>query len=83
MARSTKTQVTIDLQDLERIIRKIVRSDVRKIVREELARTGAGVIEPWMSDPESPLYQDMVELEQEIRAGLRPSPMRREEVYGK
>ncbi|MBI4670941.1 MAG: hypothetical protein HY741_04630 [Chloroflexi bacterium] len=62
MARSTRTQVTLDLQDLEKIIRKIVRHDVRQVVREELARTGIGVTEPWMSDPESPLYQDMQDL---------------------
>ena len=62
MARSTQAAVTIGLNDLEKIIRKVIRRDVRQIVREELARTGAEVIEPWMSDPESPLYQDMQDL---------------------
>jgi len=62
MTRSARTMVTVDLKDLEKIIRRVVRHDVREIVRSELARTGAEVIEPWMSDPESPLYQDMQDL---------------------
>ncbi len=83
MAHSTRTMVTLDLKDLEKIIRKIVRHDVRQIVREELARTGAEVVEPWMSDPESPLYQDMVELGNEMRSGQRPRLLTYEEVFGK
>jgi len=83
MAHSTQTMVTLDIKDLERIIRKIVRHDVRQVVREELARTGAEVVEPWMSDPESPLYQDMVELGNEMRSGQRPRLLTYEEVFGK
>jgi hypothetical protein len=75
--------VTLDIKDLEKIIRKIVRHDVRQVVREELARTGAEVVEPWMSDPESPLYQDMVELGNEMRSGQRPRLLTYEEVFGK
>jgi len=83
MAHSTQTMVTLDIKDLEKIIRKIVRHDVRQVVREELARTGAEVVEPWMSDPESPLYQDMVELGNEMRSGQRPRLLTYEEVFGK
>ncbi|MCI0477978.1 MAG: hypothetical protein L0Y55_17180 [Anaerolineales bacterium] len=83
MAHSTRTMVTLDVRDLEKIIRKIVRRDVRQVVREELARTGAEVIEPWMSDPESPLYQDMLELQNEVRSGRRPKLLTYEEVFGK
>ena len=83
MAHSTRTMVTLDSKDLEKIIRKIVRHDVRQIVREELARTGAEVVEPWMSDPESPLYQDMVDLGNEMRSGQRPRLLTYEEVFGK
>lgn len=70
MTRSTRTMVTIDLQDLEKMIRKIVRHDVRQIVREELARTGAEVVEPWMSDPE-------------MRSSQRPKLLTYDEVFGK
>ena len=83
MTHSTRTMVTLDVRDLEKIIRKIVRHDVRQVVREELARTGAEVVEPWMSDPESPLYQDMVELGNEMRSGQRPRLLTYEEVFGK
>ena len=83
MTRSTRTMVTIDLKDLEKVIRKIVRHDVREIVREELARTGAEVVEPWMSDPESPLYQDMAELAEEIRDGRHSKLLSYKEVFGK
>ncbi|MBI5302444.1 MAG: hypothetical protein HY868_09920 [Chloroflexi bacterium] len=83
MTRSTRTMVTIDLQDLEKMIRKIVRHDVRQIVREELARTGAEVVEPWMSDPESPLYQDMQELAKEMRSSHHPKLLTYDEVFGK
>lgn len=83
MTRSTRTLITIELKDLEKIIRKVVRHDVRQIVREELARTGAEIIEPWMSDPESPLYQDMLELQNELRGGQRPKLLTYEEVFGK
>ena len=83
MTHSTRTMVTLDVRDLEKIIRKIVRHDVRQVVREELARTGAEVVEPWMSDPESPLYQDMLELQNEIRSGRRPKLLTYEEVFGK
>ena len=83
MAHSTRTRVTLDIKDLEKIIRKIVRHDVRQVVREELARTGAEVVEPWMSDPESPLYQDMVELGNEMRSAQRPRLLTYEEVFGK
>jgi hypothetical protein len=81
MAHSTRTMVTLDLKDLEKIIRKIVRHDVRQIVREELARTGAEVVEPWMSDPESPLYQDMQDLLKRKQEG-RLKFYTYEEVFG-
>ncbi len=81
MARSTKSLVTIELQDLKKIIRTIVRQDVRQIVREELARKEAEVIEPWMSDPESPLYQDMQDLLKRSQEG-RLKFHTYEEVYG-
>ncbi len=83
MTRSTHTLVTIDLRDLEKMIRRIVQRDVRQIVREELARTGAEVVEPWMSDPESPLYKDMAELEKEIRSGQRAKLLTYDEVFNK
>ena len=83
MTRSARTMVTVDLKDLEKVIRKVVRHDVREIVREELARTGAEIVEPWMSDPESPLYQDMLEMQNELRSGRRPKLLTYEEVFGK
>ena len=83
MTRSTRTMVTIDLKDLEKVIRRVVRHDVREIVREELARTGAEVVEPWMSDQESPLYQEMTELAKEIQGGRHPKLLTYDEVFGK
>ena len=82
MARSTQTTVTIRVADLEKLIRKIVRRDVRQVVREELARAGAEVVEPWMSDPESPLYQDMDHLAQRKSKG-RLKFHSYDEVFGK
>ena len=73
--------MTISLHDLEKIISKVVRRDVRQIVREELARAGAEIVEPWMSDPESPLYQDMQDLLKRSQAG-RLKFHTYEEVFG-
>jgi len=66
MARSTQTSITISERQLENVIRKIVRQVVREEFRRAL-REQPQVIEKWMSNPESPLYQDMVELRREIR----------------
>lgn len=66
MARSTSGMITVNEKQLEAVIRKIVR----QVVREEFQRAiqqHPEVIEKWMSDPESPLYRDMVELAKDIR----------------
>ena len=68
MAGSTQPTVTISERKLETIIRKVVR----EVVHEELERAlkrKPEVVEAWMSDQESPLYQDMVELREDARAG--------------
>ncbi len=67
MARSTQSNITISEHQLETVIRKIVRQVVREEFRRALKQPE--VVEKWMSNPESPLYQDMLELRREIREG--------------
>ncbi len=46
----------------------MLREVVREVVHEELQKTAAQA-EPWQFDPESPLYQALVELRADMRAG--------------
>lgn len=68
MARSTQPTIKINEHQLETVIRKIVR----QVVREEFQRALAEypeIVEKWMSNPKSPLYQDMLALRREVRTG--------------
>lgn len=80
MARSTHATVTISERQLENVIRRIVR----QVVREEFQRaleTHPELVEKWMSNPKSPLYQDMLALRRDIRAN-RVKLLRDNEVWG-
>ncbi len=80
MVRSAQTMVKISERKLEALLRKIVR----QVVHDELEKTlrrKPELIEPWMSDPESPLYQDMVEIRDDIRSG-RMKLLSGKEVWG-
>ncbi len=81
MARSTEPTITVSERKLKSIIRKVVREVVHEELEKMLERRPE-LVEAWMSDPESPLYQEMVELKQNIRAG-RTKLLTDEEVWGK
>ena len=74
MARMTaRDSITIKKRELKAML--------REVVREELARFVAGA-EEWQLDPESPLYQSLVEIREEAKAG-RIKLLTHEEVWGK
>ncbi|MBI5652484.1 MAG: hypothetical protein HZC40_18860 [Chloroflexi bacterium] len=69
MARTTAAEmIVIKKRELKAMIREILREDVRKIVHDELSKLVIQA-EDWQMDPESPLYQAMVEIRQDIKAG--------------
>lgn len=80
MTRSTQTRMTISERKLEALIRKVVRQVVHEEL-QELAKRQPELIEPWMSDPESPLYQDMQDLLKRKQEG-RLKFYTYEEVFG-
>ena len=80
MTRATQTIITISERKLEALIRKVVRQvvhdELTKLVKEQPL-----LIEPWMSDPESPLYQGMQDLLKRKKEG-RLKFHTYEEVFG-
>ena len=74
MARlTTADTITIKKRELKALI--------REVVREELTRFVAGA-EDWQFDPESPLYQALVEIREDAKAG-RIKLLTHEEVWNK
>jgi hypothetical protein len=61
MPRSTEATVTISERKLEALMRKVVRQVVHEEF-EKLVKQRPEVVEAWMSNPDSPLYQDMQDL---------------------
>ena len=58
-----------------------LREMLREVVRQELERFAAQA-EDWQIDPESPLYQALVEIREDAKAG-RIKLLTHEEVWGK
>ncbi len=80
MVRSAQAMVKISERKLEALLRKVVR----QVIHDELEKTlrrKPELIEPWMSDPESPLFQDMMEIREDIQAG-RMKLLSDKEVWG-
>lgn len=61
---ATPDTITIKTRELKALLRQVVR----EVVRDEL-RNSAAQVEPWQFDPESPLYQALVEIRNETKAG--------------
>lgn len=80
MARMTQAMMTISERKLETLMRKIARQVVHEELRK-LVKRQPELIEPWMSDPESPLYQDMQDLLKRKKEG-RLKFYTYEEVFG-
>ncbi|MBI5303461.1 MAG: hypothetical protein HY868_15110 [Chloroflexi bacterium] len=57
---ATAGMITIKKSELETPLRKVVRDELRNLLAQA---------EPWQSDPESPLYQALVEIRKDARAG--------------
>jgi hypothetical protein len=57
--------ITIKISEFETLLRKVVR----EIVHEELARFAMTNAEEWEIEEGSPLWQDLIELKKEMRAG--------------
>jgi hypothetical protein len=72
--------VTISERKLEVLMRKVVRQTVREEL-QKLVKRQPRVIEPWMSNPESPLYQGMQDLLKRKKEG-RLKFHTYEEVFG-
>jgi len=70
---TTRDAITIKKSELKAML--------REVVREELKRFVAGA-EDWQLDPESPLYQALVEIREDAKAG-RIKLLTHEEVFGK
>ena len=70
---TTRDAITIKKSELKQML--------REVVREELKRFVAGA-EDWQLDPESPLYQALVEIREDAKAG-RIKLLTHEEVFGK
>jgi hypothetical protein len=66
----------------KRELKAMLRQGVREAVRDELHKAVAYQAEPWQFDPESPLYQALVEIREHIRAG-RVGLLSHEEVWDK
>ncbi len=67
--------------DTVTIKKRELKAMLREVVREELERFGAQA-EDWQLDPESPLYQALVEIREDAKAG-RIKLLTHEEVFGK
>ncbi len=68
MPRSTEAIVTISERRLEALMRKVVRQAVHEEF-EKLVKQQPELVEAWMSNPDSPLYQDMQDLLKRSRKG--------------
>jgi len=65
--------ITIKKSELETLLRKVVRDEFGKALAQA---------EPWQFDPESPLYQALIEIRKDARAG-RVKLLSDKEVWGK
>ena len=52
----------------KRELKAMLREVVRDVVRDELRKSAAHA-EPWQFDPESPLYEALLEIREEEKAG--------------
>jgi hypothetical protein len=64
----TRTTTADTIVIKKRELKALLREVVREIVHDELSKF-AGQAENWQLDPESPLYQALVEIRQDIKAG--------------
>jgi len=80
MSRSTEPTVTISERKLEALMRKVVRQAVHEEF-EKLVKQRPELVEAWMSNPDSPLYQDMQDLLKRSRKG-RAKFHSYDEVFG-
>ncbi len=64
----TRTTTADTIVIKKRELKALLREVVREIVHDELSKF-AGQSENWQLDPESPLYQALVEIRQDIKAG--------------
>lgn len=79
MMTRTETPDTITIRKRE--LKAMLRQVVREVVRDEL-RKSAAQAEPWQFDPDSPLYQAIVEIRNDMNAG-HARLLTDKEVWGK
>ncbi len=77
----TRTAIPDTITIKKRELKTLLRQVVREVVRDEL-RKSAAQAEPWQFDPESPLYQALVEIREDMNAG-RAQLLTDKEVWGK
>jgi hypothetical protein len=65
--------IVIKKRELKALLREVVRDELRKVLAQA---------EPWQLDPESPLYQALVEIREDMAAG-RARLLTDEEVWSK
>ncbi|MEW5717202.1 MAG: hypothetical protein AB1817_01105 [Chloroflexota bacterium] len=77
----TRTTTTDAIVIKKRELREMLREVVREVMRDELRQTALRA-ESWQFDPESPLYQALIEIRKEAQVG-QPRLLTDKEVWGK